>query len=107
MSAFATLLLGLFVRILLPVGLTVLVVLLLRRLDRHWQKDALRLPVVNRAKTPCWQVKGCPAKTRKACPAAAAPQTPCWQVFRKEDGVLKEGCLSCEVFRRAPAPARI
>jgi hypothetical protein len=102
-----TILLGLTLRILLPVGLTVLVILIFRRLDRHWQKDARALPVLNWTDRPCWQVKGCQPGNRVSCPAAAHPERPCWQVFRTKDGVMKEDCLTCDVFRRAPAPASI
>ncbi len=107
MNPISSLLLGLLLRILLPVGLTVLAILLLKRLDRRWQKDALKLPVLNRTKRPCWEIKGCPAESRQACPAVAQPDQPCWQIFRTKDGVMKEDCLSCQVFRRAPAPMRI
>jgi hypothetical protein len=107
MDTLFTLLLGLSVRILLPVGLTVLAVALLRRLDRRWQKDVLALPVIDRPAKPCWEVRGCPAESKRACPAAAAPQIPCWQFFRNKDGIMKEDCLTCDVFRQAPAPGRI
>ena len=107
MNSIFSLLVGLFVRILVPVGVTLAAIFLLRRLDRRWQKDVLSLPVVNRSKKPCWEMKGCSLEQRRSCPAAASPQTPCWQVFRKNDGVMKDDCLSCDVFRQAPAPVRI
>jgi hypothetical protein len=94
--------LGLSVRILLPVGLTLLVFYFLRRLDERWQKQALQLPVIAPGQKPCWEVRNCPQETRKHCAAAQQPKVPCWQVFRSRDGVLKENCLGCEVFRQAP-----
>ena len=107
MNTLSSLLLGLSVRILLPVSVTLVAIFLLRRLDRHWKREALSLPVINRSSKPCWAVKGCSPAERKACPAAASPDTPCWQIFRTKDGVMKEDCLTCDVFRQAPAPERI
>ena len=107
MNTLSSLLAGFFLRILLPVGVTLLAILLLRRLDRRWQKEARSLPVVNQAGKPCWEVKGCPPAGRKACPAATRLEIPCWQIFRTKDGVMKEDCLDCDVFRQAPAPVRI
>jgi hypothetical protein len=98
--------LGLLLRIGIPVGVTILVISLLRRLDKRWQADALSVPLAA-PKKPCWKFKGCTEEKRKNCPAAAQPKVPCWQVFRAEDGVMKEDCLGCEVFRQAPVPVRI
>jgi hypothetical protein len=106
MNAFLTFALGLFLRILLPVGLTLLVFAFLRRLDERWQKGAMKLPVVSDGQKPCWQVRNCPPEQRQKCPAAAQPTLPCWQVFRAKDGVLKDNCLACDVFRQAPVPVQ-
>jgi hypothetical protein len=102
MDAVLTFVLGLLLRIGIPVGVTVLVFSLLRRLDNHWQKEAQALPVITSLQ-PCWQVKGCSEEKRKNCPASIQPNIPCWQVFRTRNG-LRDGCLECEVFRLAPAP---
>ncbi len=104
METVFTILTGIGLRIILPVGITVLAILLLRRLDRRWQKDALKLPVISTASKPCWEIQGCSEDWKKNCPAFARPGVPCWQVFRLKDGVLKESCLSCNVFRQAPLP---
>ncbi len=107
MNNLLSILIGLLVRIVLPAGLTLLVIYLLRRLDQRWQKESLRLPVVVSGQKPCWEIKGCKAELRSECPAAASPDIPCWQVFRKKNGMLKEDCLGCEVFRQAPVPVNI
>jgi hypothetical protein len=104
-NAFLLFLLGVVVRIGIPVAVTVVVIALLRRLDRRWQKESLALPVIPAGK-PCWEVKGCPEEKKKNCPAVAQPHTPCWQVFRSSSGALKEACLGCNVFRQAPIPVK-
>jgi hypothetical protein len=98
--------LGLLLRIGIPLAVTILIIYLLRRMDKRWQAVALPVPVAAPRK-PCWEVNGCSGQKRKNCPAAAQPNIPCWQVFRAKNGVLKEGCLVCEVFRQAPLPGGI
>ncbi len=96
-------LIGLLLRLGIPLVLTVLMILLLNQLDRRWQKEAVAIPVISPEKA-CWEIKGCPPEKQKTCAAAAQPKVPCWQVFRAKDGTLKDSCLGCEVFRSAPAP---
>ena len=103
MKAFFLFLLGMVLRIGIPVALTIAVIALLRRLDRRWQKESLALPVIRSGK-PCWEVKGCSEEKKKNCPAAAQPDIPCWQAFRSSNGILKETCLECDIFRQAPVP---
>ncbi len=104
MEAFETVLAiitGFVMRILIPVGITAVVVYFLRRLDARWRAEAVEQiqPV---AKPECWKVKGCSAETQAGCPAAKS-ELPCWQVFRK-NGYLREECLNCDVLREAPIP---
>jgi hypothetical protein len=98
-----TFVLGLLLRIGIPVAVTALIFFLLRRLDEHWQKEALAIPVVTSQRL-CWEIRGCSEANRKNCPASAQPNIPCWQVFRTKNGLLREDCLGCDVFRLAPAP---
>ena len=105
MDIVITFLLGLLVRLGLPIAVTAVLLVLLHRLDQRWQKEALALPVVPAGK-PCWEIKGCPEQAKKDCPALLQPLKPCWQVFREKDGVMKEACLGCDVFRQAPVPVR-
>jgi hypothetical protein len=34
-------------------------------------------------------------------------EQPCSQAFREENGYLKERCLGCDVFQKAPIPVNI
>ncbi len=103
MDAVLAFVLGLLVRIGIPVAVTALIFFLLRRLDERWQKEALAIPVIS-SQRPCWETKGCSEQKRKDCPAFAQPNIPCWQVFRTKNGLLREECLGCDVFRLAPSP---
>jgi hypothetical protein len=94
---------GLMLRIGIPVAVTILVIALLRRLDKRWQKESLALPMVPVGEH-CWEVKGCSKEQMENCPAVAQPDVPCWQTFRSKDGALNEVCLDCEVFRQASVP---
>lgn len=106
MDAFLTVLLGILVRIGLPVLASLGLFALLRALDRRWQEQARLLPVISPGQKPCWEVKGCPEQKKKNCEAARRPQVPCWQVFRTRDGRLRETCLGCALFRDAILPIR-
>lgn len=105
-KAFFLFLLGMILRIGIPVVLTIAAIALLRRLDHRWQRESLALPVVPAGK-PCWEIKGCSEEKKKGCAAAANPQVPCWQIHRSGNGALKETCLGCDVFRQAPVPVQI
>lgn len=104
LNTILTIILGLLLRIGIPLAVTAGVIYLLHCLDRRWQEEALSVPVVAPTGKPCWEVKECPEARHKACPAAAQPGVPCWQVFRSKNGVLREACLGCNVFRQAPIP---
>lgn len=101
LSLFAVLT-GLFVRLAIPLVVTALLIVLLRRLDAHWQKEA-NLPVLAVQKPECWKEKGCLPDQRAEC-IGARSTLPCWQVFRLPNGYLREQCLTCKVFNEAPAP---
>jgi len=105
MNATYAFIIGILLRVGIPVALTIVAFYLLRRLDERWQKEAGTLPPIPRGK-PCWEIKGCSPQAKKNCPAAAQPKVPCWQVFRSKDGVLKEACLGCDVFRQARVPVK-
>jgi hypothetical protein len=105
MNTFASLfylLVGLLLRLAIPITATLLVIYVLRRLDKRWQAEA-ELQPVKVEKPECWKVKGCPPEQVKNCAAARSP-LPCWQFKRLPNGYLSEDCLSCPVFTEAPAP---
>ena len=102
-------LLGLVARLGIPLGITILMVRWLARLDARWQEEAHRgaqpLPGVSLIRnTGCWDVKHCTSEQRAKCPAFAHQQIPCWQVFRQKNGALRDGCIGCDVFIKAPVP---
>ena len=100
--------LGLLARFGLPIAVTLLIVLWMRRLDEQWKKQAeWELPFSrSRAKnTGCWLANRCSPERRASCPAYAHPEMPCWQVYRDMDGHLLDSCLDCNVFRGALVPA--
>ncbi len=102
-SAALAVVVGLLLRLALPILVTALVIVLLRRLDAHWQSEARYVPV-KIAKPECWKIQDCVPAERKLCPAPKS-SLPCWQVFRLPNGYLREKCLTCEVLARAPLPS--
>jgi hypothetical protein len=102
LTSFLYLLIGLLVRLAIPIAATLLVIYILRKLDNRWQAEADLQPV-QIEKTECWKVKGCSTDESKNC-AAIKSQLPCWQVKRLPNGYLNEDCLSCPVFIEAPVP---
>lgn len=93
---------GLFVRLAIPIVVTILLIFLLHRLDANWQKEA-HLPVLTVQKPECWKVKGCPPEQVANCLGAKSP-LPCWQAFRLPNGYLREECLTCKIFTESPLP---
>ena len=93
---------GLLFRLAIPIAVTALLIFLLRILDARWQADAQRvLPTLQ--KPECWKIKGCAPEQMARCAGANSP-LPCWQAFRLPNGYLREECLTCEVFIKAPMP---
>lgn len=99
---------GTVLRLGVPILLTIALVYLLSRLDKSWQSQALRDGAVSPAaqvqNSGCWDVKNCSKEQRQHCGAYAHPETPCWQYFRSSSGDLRESCLGCDIFRKAPVP---
>ena len=103
--------LGIALRIGIPLVATIVLALALKNLDEHWQAEARNLPVVtvdaNAGNPGCWDIKGCSQEMKQNCVAFAHPETPCWQVFRTDDGRMQEKCAGCEIFRQAPVPVKV
>ncbi len=95
---------GFLVRLAVPVLVTVMVIVALRRLDSRWQSEARYAPV-KVEKPECWKAQGCSPAQQKVCPAFKS-SLPCWQVFRLSNGYLRDQCLGCDVLLKAPLPAR-
>ena len=101
---------GVGVRLLVPITLTALVVYFLHRMDVKWAEEAEEQLIEARgnavSQTPCWETKGCSPEARRACKASSGKE-PCWQAFRTRNGLLQDQCLDCEVFLGAPVPLRV
>lgn len=107
MNSILVVLAGLGLRLAIPIGITLLAVYVLHKVDVRWQEEAALLPPqVNVEKPQCWDINACPAEKVQDCPVPASPE-PCWQLHRQANGYLAEACLNCQVFHRAPIPAPI
>ena len=93
---------GLFIRLAIPFVLTIVLIFFLRKLDARWQAEA-PLPELETQKPECWKIKGCSPEQSVNCAGANSP-LPCWQAYRLPNGYLREECLACEVFTKAPLP---
>jgi len=106
-SSALSVLIVIFLRFVVPILFTVLIVFFLRRLDARWQEEA-RFQMTNSPKlipeNPCWEVNNCSPEKKYQCKAFINPDVPCWQQYRSTNGLLRESCLSCSVYRNAPAP---
>jgi hypothetical protein len=95
-------LIGIGLRLAVPILVTALAVYALQRLDAHWQSEARSMPVKMR-KPACWEMMGCSPERRNDCTGSSSP-LPCWQARRLDNGYLREECLSCKVFLMTPLP---
>lgn len=105
LNAFFAILIGLALRLAIPILITALAVLFLRRLDARWRTEGESIPLKVQ-KPKCWEVFGCSTEERTNCPAAAS-ELPCWQAKRLPNGYLREACLDCVIFRQAPIPSHV
>ncbi len=107
----AAFIIGVLVRFVIPIALTLAAIWFFRKLDKRWQAEAeermrLQMALATAQRTPCWEQKQCSAEQRATCPVYAQKGVPCWQVFRDREGNLKPACLECGVFRDAPVLAK-
>ncbi len=102
LNLFLAILLGIAARLVIPIFVTILAVYFLRRLDARWQKEATN-PPARVEKPACWEINGCPPDQSKTCVGRTSP-LPCWQARRTANGYLREQCLTCTIFLKAPAP---
>jgi hypothetical protein len=98
--------LGVILRVAVPIIATFLIVFFLKRLDERWKSetDIGAGQLVKAGNVGCWDINNCPGEKRATCKAYQNPDTPCWQVFREKNGRLQERCIGCDVFRHAPVP---
>ncbi len=101
MNSLYAVLTGLVIRLAIPIGITLIAIMILRKIDARWQKEAEQLPLPAAKKPHCWEINQCNAEAMENCPAPAS-SLPCWQVHRLNNGYLDEQCLTCKVFLQAP-----
>jgi hypothetical protein len=95
--------LGLILRLGIPILLTLLMAWGIRKLDARWQAEAKEFQetLIERKKkgtlVPCWETMNCPPSIREKCPAYGVSSIPCWEV--KSNGNLPAACQAC-VYRR-------
>lgn len=101
-----TMIIGILLRVIIPIAVTILFITILRWLDDRWKKEAdlVGIAEVKVGNVGCWDIMNCSAEKRGRCLAYANQDKPCWQVFRKMDGRLQERCIGCDIFRHAPVP---
>ena len=94
---------GLFIRLIVPLVVTALIVFWLHKLDKRWQAEAEKeRNQLVKDNLPCWKEQG--LSMDEANLRAATSDQPCWQTHRSLNGYLREACLDCDVFRSASAP---
>lgn len=112
LATFGGIILGLLIRIGLPLGLTFLLGWFLRRLDAKWRAEAMHEKAEAISQTreisgleqdflytiwssdPCWVENNCPPEERIKCEAFQQADKPCWEVFRNNGSFSKE-CTEC------------
>jgi hypothetical protein len=100
-----TIIIGVLLRIAIPIAVTLSFIKLLKWLDERWQLEAEEgATVVKVGNVGCWDINNCSAEQRVGCQAYANPDKPCWQVFREKNGRLQERCIGCDIFKHTPEP---
>lgn len=103
MTSILVVLTGLLVRIAIPALLVAGAIFILRRLDAHWQAEAIAKEKIESSHphSQTWELKDCPIEGFAERPALQSTE-PCWETFRESNGTLHEECLRCKVFRATP-----
>ena len=107
------LILGVLLRIGVPLAATFLLGWGLRQLDARWRQEAIEANSSREAALvniwitqPCWEANGCTSKTRAGCQAQQQRELPCWEVFRS-NGTLSKQCLECSYRQELPIPMEV
>jgi hypothetical protein len=92
---------SLFLRFGVPLGLTIFLAWLLRNLDLHWLKDAVKdhpKERLNKGQVPddCWVIHNVPNESD----SAGKSKDPCWKIRMAFEGNLSDQCLECPYFKR-------
>ena len=107
------LIVGILLRIAVPIAITFLLGAFLKRLDAKWRAEGLQTQAQQSAvpaaqATPqfslaCWEYNQCTPEKMEKCPAYAQNDKPCWEVYRS-NGNLNKPCQTCEYRRLVTAP---
>jgi hypothetical protein len=104
--------LGILLRIGIPLGATFLLAHFLRRLDAKWREEARQVQPGESIlldvwlNNPCWEELGCVEEQREICTAYQQTEKSCWEVFR-ENGRLKIKCQECEYRKALLIPIKV
>lgn len=94
------LIIGVILRFAIPIGITFLLGMYLKRLDQRWQAEAREVQATLKlgrrpvSVQPCWEVKNCKPSAQAKCPAYASPDILCWEVFAA-NGAIRSICQNC------------
>jgi len=104
--------LGILVRIGIPVGLTAILAFFLKRLDSKWREEARQVQPGDGLlrdiwlNNPCWGETDCVEEQREKCAVFNQKKEPCWEVYR-ENGSMQSKCQECEYRKELLLPVRI
>jgi hypothetical protein len=104
--------LGILLRIGIPLGLTFLLARFLRHLDAKWREEASEVQPGEAIMLelwlnhPCWDELDCTKEQCENCAAYHQKEKPCWEVFRV-NGNLRSECQECEYRNELLLPVRI
>ena len=104
--------LGILLRIGIPIGGTFLLAYLLRRLDARWREEAKQEQIAFPSmasvwlKNPCWTAIDCVEETRENCQAYLQTNAPCCEVFQV-NGNLNQKCQECSYMKEIPIPIEV
>jgi hypothetical protein len=104
LNVLADLVIGLLLRLGIPLGLMSVMVWVVHSLDQHWQSNRRSKTQVMASNPGCWKIFGCPEEKSQQCLARKNKDVPCWHLFRDENGQLQQRCLACKIFRDAKVP---
>jgi hypothetical protein len=88
-----------FLRLGVPILISIVIGYLLRRLDDRWeaeaQQEAIQRKKLTAARKACWEEKGCSEERRARCPASRVTDIPCWLARMRAENRLPALCTSC------------
>lgn len=91
---------GVILRIGIPIGITLLLGWFLNRLDARWRAEAKQIQETMTNRTvpnsiqPCWEVMNCAPRMRENCPVNGNLGILCWELFGS-NGNLQPKCQNC------------